>query len=66
MAGTAVAELIDPMAERPAAERRPITTQTDGRVLSIRSHKLVRKGDSVAKVVGRTPLESRQGALVEP
>ncbi|MDJ0894190.1 MAG: M14 family metallopeptidase [Alphaproteobacteria bacterium] len=66
MAGTPIAELIDPMAEQPGAGRRPITTQTDGRVLSIRAHKLVRKGDSVAKVVGRTPLESRQGVLVEP
>jgi len=64
-AGTVIAELVDPMADDPRAARIPIRTATDGLVLSRRPDRLVRPGDSIAKVVGTKPLDSRQGYLLE-
>jgi hypothetical protein len=64
-AGTVIAELVDPMAEDPAKARTPITTITDGLVLSRRQDKLVRPGDSIAKVVGKNSLPTRTGFLLE-
>jgi predicted deacylase len=64
-AGTDIAELVDPMADDPAKARMPIKTITDGLVLSRRLDKLVRPGDSVAKVVGNRSLPSRKGYLLE-
>jgi hypothetical protein len=38
---------------------------TDGLILSRRFDHLIRPGDSIAKVVGKTPLAHRQGYLLE-
>ncbi|HET6221513.1 MAG TPA: succinylglutamate desuccinylase, partial [Dongiaceae bacterium] len=64
-AGTVIAELIDPMADDPTDARTPIRTVTDGLILSRRFDHLIRPGDSIAKVVGKTPLAHRQGYLLE-
>src|SRR5262249_32457506 len=64
-AGTVIAELVDPMADDPRDARIPIRTATDGLMLSRRPDRLVRPGDSIAKVVGTKPLSSRQGYLLE-
>jgi hypothetical protein len=64
-AGTVIADLVDPMAADPVKARTPIKTIADGLVLSRRLEKLVRPGDSVAKVVGVRSLPSRQGCLLE-
>jgi len=63
--GELLAELVDPMAEDPAKARTPIQVSTDGLLLSRALHKLVRPGDSLAKVVGTKPLASRRGYLLE-
>lgn len=64
--GDVIAWLIDPAAEDPEAARRAIRTETDGFVLSRRDRRYVQPGMTVAKVVGREPLPSRQGtALLE-
>ena len=62
--GTVIAELIDPAAP-PGTPRRPIATQTDGLVLSKVQHKYVGPGGSVAKIVGKVPLPTRKGYLLE-
>lgn len=62
--GTVIAELIDPAAP-PGAPRIKIVTETDGLVLSKRQHKYIGPGHSVAKVIGKTPLPSRKGVLLE-
>jgi predicted deacylase len=64
-AGTVIADLVDPMAEDPAAARTGIRTATDGLLLSRRFDHLIRPGDSIAKVVGKVPLPHRQGYLLE-
>ncbi len=64
-AGTVIAEIVDPTADDPRAARTPIRTVADGLLLSRRADKLVRPGDSLAKVVGTTPLPSRTGHLLE-
>jgi hypothetical protein len=64
-AGTVIAELVDPMADDPAAARTPLRTATDGLLLSRRFDHLIRPGDSIAKIVGKTPLPHRQGYLLE-
>ena len=64
-AGAVIAELVDPMADDPAKGRTPIKTVADGLVLSRRHDKLVRPGDSIAKVVGAKSLPTRKGLLLE-
>jgi predicted deacylase len=64
-AGTVIAELVDPAADDPRTARTPIHAATDGLVLSRRPDRLVRPGDSIAKVVGTKPLPHRQGYLLE-
>ena len=60
--GDIIAEIVDPAAENPEKARHPVTTRTDGLVLSRRIHKLVTPGMSIAKVVGEEPLAERQGS----
>jgi len=64
-ADTVIAEIVDPTAEDPRAARTPVRTVTDGLLLSRRIDKLVRPGDSLAKVVGTKTLPSRTGHLLE-
>ncbi|HUL05348.1 MAG TPA: succinylglutamate desuccinylase/aspartoacylase family protein [Candidatus Acidoferrum sp.] len=64
-AGTVIAEIVDPTAADPRAARTPVRTVADGLLLSRRIDKLVRPGDSLAKVVGTKPLPSRTGDLLE-
>ncbi len=64
--GDIIAWLIDPAAENPPEGRQAITAGTSGLVLSRRNHKYVSARNSVAKIVGTEPLESRSGGpLVE-
>jgi predicted deacylase len=63
--GEVVAEIVDPLADDPRRSRTPVTAQTEGTLLSRRAHKMVRPGDSIAKVVGREPLAYRTGLLLE-
>ncbi|MEX2200170.1 MAG: succinylglutamate desuccinylase/aspartoacylase family protein [Dongiaceae bacterium] len=63
--GETIAEIVDPLADDPRQARTPVQAQTEGMLLSRRSHKMVRPGDSLAKVVGREPLAYRQGMLLE-
>jgi uncharacterized protein len=63
--GEAFVEIVDPLADDPLQARTPVHAQTEGMLLSRRSHKMVRPGDSLAKVVGREPLAYRQGLLLE-
>ncbi len=62
-AGEPIAVLTDPMAADPTGARLTIRAGTDGLVLSVRADRLVRPGDSVAKIVGTRPL--RSGRLSE-
>ena len=64
-AGAVIAELVDPMAEDPERARTPITTITDGLLLSRRLDHLVRPGSTVTKIVGRRKLSYRTGLLLE-
>jgi predicted deacylase len=64
-ADTVIAEIVDPTADDPRAARTPVRTVADGLLLSRRADKLVRPGDSLAKVVGTKPLPSRKGHLLE-
>ncbi|MFO1061747.1 MAG: succinylglutamate desuccinylase/aspartoacylase family protein [Dongiaceae bacterium] len=64
-AGEVIAELVDPVAENPAAARTPIAAGTDGLLLSRRLDHLVRPGSTIAKVVGERPLPHRTGLLLE-
>ena len=63
--GDIIAEVIDPAAEDLGRARLPLHAGTDGVVLSKRAHKWVVPGFSVAKIVGKEPLEHRQGYLLE-
>jgi hypothetical protein len=63
--GDLVAELVDPLAADPRAARTPIRAGTDGLLLTRRLDKLVRPGDTVAKIVGTRPLPYRKGLLLE-
>ena len=56
-----IAEVVDPGAEDLGRARLPVHAGTDGLVLSLRSHKWVVPGFTIAKIVGTEPLESRQG-----
>lgn len=51
-----IAWLIDPAAEDPNAGRRAIRAGTAGRILSRRDRLYVQPGETLAKVVGSTPL----------
>ncbi len=64
-AGQTVAELVDPAAKNPAEARQRVVSQTDGLVLSRRSHKYVLPGTTIAKVVGKRSLPHRVGYLME-
>ena len=63
--GDIIADLI--ILDGPTAfvERHPLCAGTDGLILSLRCLKYVGPGDTVAKVVGSTPLASRTGYLLE-
>jgi predicted deacylase len=63
--GEIVADIVDPLASDPLKARTPIAASTEGTLLSRRAHKMVRPGDSVAKVAGKTPLAYRTGLLLE-
>ncbi|MEM7652854.1 MAG: succinylglutamate desuccinylase/aspartoacylase family protein, partial [Pseudomonadota bacterium] len=65
-AGEVIAEIVDPAATDPSAARTPVVTEQDGFVLTRLIMKLVRSGDSLAKVVGTQPLASRTGTLLPP
>ncbi len=63
--GDVIADLVDPMADDPLKARQPITSKTDGLVLTRLHQKLVKPGDAVAKIVGREPLAYREGSLLD-
>lgn len=62
--GQTIAELIDPAAP-PNAPRRRLLAETDGILLSRRSHKFVSAGQGCGKIVGKEPLPGRSGYLLE-
>ena len=64
-AGAVIAEIVDPTADDPRTARTPVRSAADGLLLSRRADKLVRPGDSLAKVVGSKTLPSRTGYLLE-
>jgi predicted deacylase len=64
-AGAVIAEIVDPTADDARTGRTPVYTAADGLVLSRRTDKFVRPGDSLAKVVGSKPLPHRKGLLLE-
>ena len=51
--------------EDAARARTPVHTETDGFLLSRRSHKIARTGEPIGKVVGTERLDSRKGKLLE-
>ncbi|MEQ8354903.1 MAG: M14 family metallopeptidase [Kiloniellaceae bacterium] len=61
--GDIIAWVVDPSAA-PGKARTAVTTRASGTVLSRRSHRYVRPGMVLAKVVGKTPLPHRQGAYL--
>ena len=61
--GDVIAWIVDPSA-RPEAARTAVITRASGLVLSRRSHRYVRPGMALAKVVGETPLPHREGAYL--
>jgi len=61
--GDVIAWIVDPAAE-PRAARTAVTTRASGVVLSRRSHRYVRPGLAIAKVVGKEPLPHRLGAYL--
>ena len=63
--GDVIAEILNPLADDPAQARHPLQAGTNGLLLTRRQHKMVRPGDSVGKIVGAVPLESRRGYLLE-
>ncbi len=63
--GDMIADIVDPTAEDARAARTPVTTRTDGFILTRRDDKLVRPGQVIAKVVGREVLPGRTGLLLE-
>ena len=64
--GQVIAELVNPAAEDSGTARTPVHSGTDGTVLTLQLHKYVSPGESIAKIVGKEPLENRKsGALVE-
>lgn len=65
-AGTVVAEIIDPLAEDPAAVRTPVKTIADGLFFARKIKRLARPGQAIGKVAGAVPLPTRTGALLDP
>jgi len=65
-AGQVVAEIIDPLAEDPAAVRTPVTTSADGLFFARKIERLARPGQGIGKVAGSRPLPTRTGALLDP
>lgn len=63
--GETIAEIIDPMAEDVANARIPVRSRTDGLLFTRRTHKLVRAGEGLGKVLGREILAHRTGKLLE-
>lgn len=63
--GQVIAEIVDPGAEDLGRARIAVHAGTDGLVLSLRSHKWVVPGATVAKIVGTEKLEGREGYLLE-
>ncbi|MGO1118766.1 succinylglutamate desuccinylase/aspartoacylase family protein [Rhodovibrionaceae bacterium A322] len=63
--GQIIAELVDPAAEDPNQARTPITSATDGLMLSRKTAKYAPSGGAVAKIVGTEPLAHRTGCLLE-
>ncbi|HEY9548530.1 MAG TPA: succinylglutamate desuccinylase/aspartoacylase family protein, partial [Kiloniellaceae bacterium] len=61
--GDVIAWIVDPT-QPPASARTAVATQADGLVLSRRSHRYVRPGMVLAKVVGKEPLPHRQGGYL--
>ncbi|HMA14175.1 MAG: succinylglutamate desuccinylase/aspartoacylase family protein, partial [Bacteroidota bacterium] len=61
--GEVIAWIVDP-AQPPEAARTAVATQASGLVLSLRSHRYVRPGMVLAKVVGKEPLPHRQGGYL--
>jgi predicted deacylase len=64
-AGDVIAELVDPMADDPAAARRPIATRADGLLFTRKRTRFARAGEGIAKVAGSVPLPHRKGRLLE-
>ena len=62
-AGDVIAWIVDPT-QTPDKARTPVTTQASGLVLTLRSHRYLRPGMVLAKVVGTEPLPSRQGGIL--
>lgn len=61
--GDVIAWIVDP-ARPPESARTAVATQASGLVLSLRSHRYVRPGMALAKVVGKDPLPHRQGGYL--
>ena len=61
--GDVIAWVVDPSAA-PGEARTPVTTQASGLVLSRRSHRYVRPGMVLAKVVGKETLPYREGSYL--
>jgi predicted deacylase len=61
-----IAEIVDPLADDPAAARTPVRTITDGLLLSRRTRLLVRPGQAIGKIAGTVDLPTRTGALLDP
>ena len=62
--GQVIADLIDPGAEDPRAARGTVVCQGGGIVLSLRAHKYVTPGASIAKIAGHESLAHRTGNLM--
>jgi hypothetical protein len=62
--GQTFAWIIDPLADDQAHARTPVVSGTDGLFLTHCTHRQVRIGQPVAKIVGREPLPTRSGKLV--
>ncbi|MBX7145859.1 MAG: succinylglutamate desuccinylase/aspartoacylase family protein [Alphaproteobacteria bacterium] len=62
--GDLVAEIIQPHL-LDLQIREPIYSNTTGLLLSKRQHKMVRPGDTIAKIVGKETLSYRHGLLLE-
>ena len=65
-AGQVVAEIIDPLADDPAAARTPVRTIADGLLFARKIERLARPGQGIGKIAGATPLPTRTGALLDP
>jgi predicted deacylase len=61
-AGDAIADLLDPL----TGGRTPIRAQTDGVLFARRAGRLVRPGQTIAKIAGTLTLPTRTGTLLEP